>query len=170
MGILNEVHVHKKIPGTTEARVVKTNPYLRLSWKGGVTVYIRHGRVTSEDNVELDLKQLGEEFWSQLAVTTDEALEEVRFPWRSLHQYRAAHESNPGETSSNDSESEPEKKPAKKKAKKLTVEEEAPDLSDSTKREVIEFIQEHKLEVSTRKKPLPQLREEALKAYADKYR
>lgn len=60
-----EVHKVERVPGTTQTRVVKVNPYVRLCAEGAPPLFIQGAHIFSAEGPEVALDDLPTWFWSE---------------------------------------------------------------------------------------------------------
>ena len=73
------VHEMKRVPGTNQAVIVNTNPYVRIKHKGNPALYIQKGNVYSAGGPKIRLDDIPDWFWTEVELMNGKALQEVNF-------------------------------------------------------------------------------------------
>jgi hypothetical protein len=77
MSGLKKVHIYKKVPNSTEVRLVETNPYINIAAAGLPQVFLQGGRYLYEDGTEI--KELSSALKDEVAKLAPAALKEAGF-------------------------------------------------------------------------------------------
>ena len=79
MSLDYRVHELKRVPGTNQAVVVGTNPYVRIKKGNSPAFYIQKGRVYSGGGPKVPIGNLPEWFWEEVDKMNGKVLREVGF-------------------------------------------------------------------------------------------
>lgn len=77
MPALKKIHVYKKVPNSTEVRLIETNPCICISAAGLPQVFMQGGRYLYEDGTEL--KELSSALKDEVSKLSPFALKEAGF-------------------------------------------------------------------------------------------
>ena len=115
MSLDYRVHELKRVPGTNQAVVVGTNPYVRIKKGDGPAFYIQKGRVYSGGGPKVSISDLPSWFWEEVDKMNGKVLREVGFEPKAMRAKLTSVETEPKVAAKHGSG---EKKTVKKKRKK----------------------------------------------------